>query len=398
MHARLMHAAAGAAVIGAVLTGQPSALAARDAATDVPCSVAALVLAMSGARSGTTLSLAPRCVYSLSQSLPPVRRNLILTGNQATLIRSSAPGTPAFSILRADAGALTVNDLNFRNGHRAITVTGAARLTVNGGIFSGNSAVDGGAILDRSTSNGPKVTDTVFTSNSATGSGGAIFNVSGLAGVNLTHATFVANTAGNGGAIYDFSVDGQHVTNSVFADNTASACGAACFFSASSMTFTDVVVRGNTASGSAGGIYASASDAVRIIGGQFSGNQAGDLGGGIFLSGIRTSVDGTVMDNNTAADGAGLYATAEKLSLGHVTMTGNQASGYGGGIYNDWASSGSQSSHTADDSQISGNSAGSGGGGVYDVISGSFVLTSSRVLGNSPDNCEPVASVSGCGG
>src|ERR1022692_3875802 len=233
-----MHAAAGAAAICAVVTAQPSALAAQDAATDVPCSVAALVLAMSGAGSGTTLSLAPDCVYSLSQSLPPVRRNLILSGNQATLARSSAPGTPAFTILRADAGALTVNDLKFRNGHRAITVTGAARLTVNGGVFSGNSAVDGGAILDRSTSNGPKVTDTVFTGNSATGSGGAIFNVSGLSGVNLMHATFVANTAGIGGAIYDFSVNGQHVTNTVFADNKASACGAACFFSASSMTFT----------------------------------------------------------------------------------------------------------------------------------------------------------------
>lgn len=398
MHARLIHAATGAAIVGAVVTGLPPALAAQDAQTDVPCSVAALILAMSGARSGTTLSLAPDCVYSLSQSLPPVRRNLILMGNLATLARSSVPGTPEFTILQADAGALTVNSLNFRNGHRAITVAGAARLTVNGGIFSGNSAVDGGAILDRSAGNGPKVTDTVFRDNSATGSGGAIFNVSGLSGVNLTHATFVANTADNGGAIYDFSGRGQHVTNSVFDRNRASACGAACFFSAASMTLSDVVVRDNSASGSAGGIYASATDAVRIDGGHYSGNHAGDLGGGIFLDGVRSSVDGAVIADNSAADGAGIYAIAERMSLGGVTIKGNRASGYGGGVYNDWASRGSPSSHTADHAQISGNTSGSGGGGIYDVVSASFALTSSRVVGNLPDDCEPAASVTGCGG
>jgi hypothetical protein len=291
-----------------------------------------------------------------------------------------------------------VSALNFRNGHRAITVSGTASLTVNGGTFSGNTAVDGGAILDRSDGDGPKVTGTFFLANSATGAGGAIFNISGQAGVDLLHATFVANTAGNGGAIYDFSVDGQHVTSSVFTNNKAAACGALCFFSASSMRFTDVVVRGNSATGAAGGISATANEGVEIDGGQISDNHAGGLAGGLYLDGIWTRVSGTVIDGNSASDGAGIYASAGLMTLTRVTISGNSASGYGGGVYNDWAGQGTRRSHSADGSQISGNSAAAGGGGLYNTINGTFTLQNSRVLGNAPDDCEPTASVSGCGG
>ncbi len=400
MRAPLIRAASACAAAGALLAaGPPTALAASGApvAAEVPCNVPALVMAMTTANRGAMLSLAPGCVYSLTQSLPPVRRDLIITGNRATLERSSAPATPEFTILRADAGALTVSALNFRNGHRAITVSGNASLTVNGGVFSGNTAVDGGAILDRSDGDGPKVTGSLFLANSATGAGGAIFSISGRAGVNLTHATFVANTAGDGGAIYDFSVDGQLVTSSVFAENKAAACGALCFFSASSMRFSNVVVRGNSATGGAGGISATASEGVEIDGGQISGNQAGGLAGGLYLDGIWTRVTGTVIEDNSASEGAGIYGSAERMKLTDVTISRNHASGYGGGVYNDWSGQGTRLAHSADHSQISGNSA-AGGGGIYDAVNGTFTLRSSRVLGNAPDDCEPAASVTGCGG
>jgi len=397
MRARLIRAAAGSAVIGALLAaGQPAGAA---AAADVPCSVPALVLAMKTAASGTTLSLAPGCVYSLTESLPPVRRDLIVEGNHATLARSQAPATPAFSILRADAGALAVSALNFRNGRRAITVAGTATLTVTGGTFSGNSAVNGGAILDRSDGDGPKVTGTLFRANSATGSGGAIFNISGQAGVNLSHAIFAGNTAGNGGAIYDFSVDGQHVRSSVFSDNQAAACGALCLFSGSSMRLTDIVVRGNSATGGGGGgVSATANQGVQIDGGLISGNHAAGLAGGLYLDALWIRITGTVIEGNSASDGAGLYGSAEQMSLIRVTVSDNHASGYGGGVYNDWSGQASPSSHAADDSQIVGNRAGAGGGGIYDAVNGTFALRNTRVRGNVPDDCEPAASVTGCGG
>ena len=135
-------AAAGAA---AVLAGGVTPAAAA-AVTEVPCSTPALVSAVSGAASGTTLSLAEGCTYVLTSALPAVAEDLTVDGNGATLHRSTAAGTAAFTILTITAGTVTLNRLSFTNGNGAITVNNLAKLNVTGGVFSGNTAANGGAI------------------------------------------------------------------------------------------------------------------------------------------------------------------------------------------------------------------------------------------------------------
>jgi hypothetical protein len=98
---------------------------------------------------------------------------------------------------------------------------------------------------------------------------------------------------------------------------------------------------------------------------------------------------------NSAEDGGAIYNTQAgyPMDLTDVSISGNHASAYGAGIYD-------QGTVDAVNTKITRNSAATGGG-IYDD-SGSVddpavtTLTNSSVLSNEPDNCEPANSIAGC--
>jgi len=213
-------AAAGAAVVlaGGVM---PTAAA---AVTGVPCKTPALVSALSGAASGTTLSLAKGCTYVLTSALPAVAEDLTINGNGATLHRSTAAGTAAFTILTITAGTVTLNRLSFTNGNGAITVNNLAKLIVTGGVFSGNTAANGGAISNTA-STVVQVNGASFINNTATRDGGAMYVFTAL-GDQITDCRFLGNTAaGSGGAYWEWS-NGTTISRSTFGGNKATTGGA----------------------------------------------------------------------------------------------------------------------------------------------------------------------------
>jgi predicted outer membrane repeat protein len=419
MRGKLARTAAGTAAVGAVMTaglGPAQVAQAALAAVQVPCSVNALTADMSSASSGAELSLAPRCIYRLARGLPVISQDLTILGNRATLERSYAPGTAAFTILTVDSGTLAVSMLNFRHGNGAISANGYARLMVNGGTFTEN---DGSAISDTETAFAI-VNGATFTRNTA-GDGGAIYNHSALDS-KVTDCTFISNMAtGVGGAIYDYS-ESFDVTDSRFYGNTAGSGGALWLSEATGAGLSDVVVRGNRATGDGGGIYAASASGLYLGSSMISGNRAGGQGGGIYgPSLVRSQVTGTEIRGNRAADGGGIYTsqdaityfTGSTISDNHArrdgggiysaggrftvasftgsTISGNHAGIYGGGIY-------SQAEVDAADTRIVRNTAASGGGGIYGDVDATVTLTNSPVLGNKPDNCEPPGSITGCTG
>jgi hypothetical protein len=409
MYRQLATTAARGVAVSAILAiglGSASAAQAASAVVHVPCDPAALAADVAAAGSGTQLSLAPSCVYRLTAGLPVISQDLTISGHRATLERSYAPGTPAFTILHTDGGTLTVGKLNFRNGSGAIAVTGVGALTVNGGTFTGNTAVNGGAISDIAGVHGPQVNGATFTANTATGSGGAIYDDTGMAGVQVTDSTFTANTAANaGGAIFDFDAVDDAVTGSVFTGNTATSGGALFLDPNFQTTLSGDVVTGNTATGDGGGI--TSFFGLDIENSRISGNQAGGRGGGLFASllapGGRTmTIDGTDFQGNSAADGGGIYDSLAQVTmdLTNVRISGNHVSASGGGVYNTGAVD-------AVNTRIVRNSAAAGGGifdtaavsgGNFPIPAATFTLTTSQVLRNRPDNCEPAGSITGCAG
>jgi predicted outer membrane repeat protein len=403
------------------------AVPAEAASTHVPCSATALASAVGSAASGETLSLAPYCTYRLTAALPTVSQNLTILGNGATLQRSDAPATPAFTILSVDAGTLAVTALNFTNGAGAIAATENASITVHGGMFTGNHAANGGAINSTTGQGSLTVTGATFTGNTATQAGGAIYTSEAAAMTTVTRSTFIKNTAGStGGAIYNFY--DMDISGSAFDDNQAEYGGAIFNNALSGDNLTDVTIRGNSATQDGGGVF-TVGCALSVTGGQVSGNHAGNDGGGLYQNDLAGPSDGltltsTSVDGNTAQDGAGIYADDTVTNVASSTVSGNAATADGGAIYNDGSSFGYGNVNLGT-STISGNRAGGNGGGIYNTVGtvdatstpvefnmagtgggGVFdgpgpdtvALTTSPVRFNMPDNCEPGGTITGCTG
>lgn len=401
------------------------AVPAQAATTNMPCSAAALSSAVGSAVSGETLSLAPYCTYRLTAALPTVGQNLTILGNHATLKRSFAPATPAFTILSVDGTAtLSVTNLNFTNGAGAIAATQNASVTVQGGAFTGNQAANGGAINSTTGSGSLTVTDAVFSGNSATQAGGAIYTNEAAATTTVTGSTFTRNTASQvGGAIYNFF--DMNVTGSTFASNQAEDGGAIFNNAIDEDTLTDVTLDGNSATTDGGAIDSVFCD-LNISNSQISGNHAGNDGGGLYQYNLATyqtglTVTGTSVRGNTAQNGAGVYGDDTVLYLKNSTVSGNGATADGGAIYNDGAvNQFGNVNLTA--STLSANRAGADGGGIYNTqgtvdaanspvsfnmaVAGGGIydgpgtdtvsLTTSPVRFNMPDNCEPTGTITGC--
>ena len=128
------------------------------------------------------------------------------------------------------------------------------------------------------------------------------------------------------------------------------------------------------------------------------GNRAGGAGGGITDDNLSSIENSRIFGNHASADGSGIYNLANSfpiglLTLAHTRISSNHAGSLGGGIYNAGAVA-------AADTTISRNTA-RGGGGIYQAIDGDgygVTLTSSGVLHNIPDNCEPPGTIIGCNG
>src|SRR5205823_7696837 len=102
-----------------------------------------------------------------------------------------------------------------------------------------------------------------------------------------------------------------------------------------------------------------------------------DFGGGVFNSGALTITSSTLTWNQATAQGGGVFNdTAARLAVVGSTVDTNLAP-YGGGASN-------RGTLTIVTSTLTGNAAEKGGGAVYQSL-GSLTIASSTLAGNSPD-------------
>jgi predicted outer membrane repeat protein len=360
MHLKFPQAAARAAVFGGIVTlglgTTQAALATTPTYVNVPCSTSALITNMTNPHNDTFLTLANNCTYTLTSpymetgaGLPAVTNELTIIGHANTWIkRSTAEGTDGFTIFAvngvpSNAGDLTLDDVNLANGGG----TGAEDLGVTSGGAINN---DEGTVT---------INNGTFSDNSARCMGGAIFNEGTDLSVN--DATFTDNSSEYGGAIYTEDGD-PTVTGGTFSDNTASDFGGAI----------------------------DNEGTLTLKGANFSDNSAED-GGAVYNDDSATITGGLYSQNSASEDGGAVYSD-DTLAVSELMISKNTAE-YGGGVYNYGAT------HTAtiDTSQISKNHATDGGGGIYNEM-GTVNLDGTLVQNNTPDNCEPLGTITGCAG
>jgi len=274
----------------------------------------------------------------------------------------------------------SVANANSSTSHGGAVYMAAGTFNMTGGTISYNKTTgadtDGGGIYIASGGT-CTIKGGTISYNTAVRNGGGFYVNPGetrTTTINSDNAnTLISNNSavlGGGAYIKSGTLDAQ-ATNSrtvIIQSNTASTSGGGVYVAAGTITANGTNIDGNTATdGNGGGIYAVG--AVTITGGTVNGNHADKnaedcgLGGGIYAEAggntitVQTSAQ---VSNNTARNGAGIYAKSGSIAVTSSTMSGNVASTDGGGMY---AEGGSVTLTTA---TLSSNSATSGnGGGIY---------------------------------
>lgn len=231
----------------------------------------------------------------------------------------------------------------------AVTVIGRddgkAERTV---VFQGNSATDGGAIV-----NSGKLTicDAFFTGNSAVETGGAVRSAGQYNEISVRDSVFENNSAEYGGAI---SATGStlSIEGSCFSSNSAAVHGGAVYVVEPKnaeenleLTATDTVFEKNTANYNGGALYISSGARAYMSGVSFAENtayaQANSSGsryggGAVYNTGSVLEMDGAEFTNNVSDFNGGAIAvySSGTVTLNDITASGNSAVNSGGFLYN----------------------------------------------------------------
>ncbi|MCB1866931.1 MAG: hypothetical protein KDG50_16060 [Chromatiales bacterium] len=335
-------------------------------------------------------------------------------GTTATISESTFTGNTAIvsggAIYNGVGGAFTVSAstfmtntvttaLNSFNGGGAIDNAGSnSQLVVVNGMFTGNSAANGGAINNFNASDA-FIVDSSFTGNMAT-DGGAILNHGSGATVNLFSSSITGNNATRGAGVSNGRNGGQtgiaNVFDSIISMNTATNDGGGIFSLGNLSVTNSRITENNGADG--GGIFVASlqNQTVMISSSTVSGNFGSQSGGGLYFtenpgaSKNFLTISDSTFDDNEADEGGGLFAEVVDVSITGSTFSNNRATnvgvGGGGGIHlRSFTVTGAilQMSNTT----VSGNSATQDGGGVY--INGSALtatIASSTIANNTANS------------
>ena len=192
--------------------------------------------------------------------------------------------------------------------------------------------------------------------------------------------------SGNGGGIYiengDFTIEAGEVSGNTL----ASGQGAGVYIVGSegkgNFTMNGGSIMQNTTSGNnGGGVYINGGN-FTLNSGSITGNSA-EEGGGVYLNnGNFSLVTGEISGNTASGNGGGVYLVGEdcEYRLKNGTITGNQGEN-GGGVY---LANGSfiLADSVQDIGSISGNTASGYGGGVYIAGDGDFTMNGGMVKEN----------------
>ena len=266
------------------------------------------------------------------------------TGNKVVETETNSYTSFGGAVANTKGGSLTVTGGTFsmnsavQGGAIATFVdygsSDTADLTVSGASFDGNAATYGGGIyIQTGTADATVVTDSDFTDNTASYGGGAICRCFGA--MTVTGGTFSANSAGNDGgaiAVWDSWDKDSAISGAAFDSNTALYGGAISHSWASApLAVTDCTFIGNggetTLQGGAVWNDAFSTGAVMISGSTFSGNTAGQ-GGAVWNGGnmklenvvLATATD-TVYNSGSLAFAGVNTLNASVVNDGRITFS-----------------------------------------------------------------------------
>ncbi|HMT07958.1 MAG TPA: FG-GAP-like repeat-containing protein [Pyrinomonadaceae bacterium] len=349
----------------------------NDGVCDADCSLREAVAAANASGNDDGITFDP-VVFDLTQA--------IMLGGTAINVENAG----ALSINGPGSGKLTING---NNASRVFFVRPSGNLTISGMTITGGNGVGpdpvgGGAIIAYSSR--LTVNNCVFRNNSVSSNGGAIhgfFNanvtingstflqnqsndggavmIQGTSVLTISDSAFTGNSARSGGAVYG-SGGVTSISRSSFTNNTATNGGGAVY-GVGNLFLGDSTVAGNSAT-FAGGIGSEGHIELNNV--TVSGNTATGEGGGMATNGTASLVRTRIINNTTNGTGGGIYSLG---SIGINTSTvGHNSAHAAGGIY--------AMQITMSQSTVSYNAANDIAGGIY--ISRPSSIQASTISGN----------------
>jgi hypothetical protein len=205
-------------------------------------------------------------------------------------------------------------------------------VVVNCRFVNNRAGQSGGAMLNQNAL--AFVEDCTFSENRAI-NGGAVFNLdvlrdtfTPLRRLEFLNCDFSNNEAGTGGAMANFRADAI-VTGCSFDENTATENGGALFNNDASPRVDKSLFTGNASAGSAGAVFALGASggglaAPEFINCIFSGNDAGEVGGALFIVDATVLLSNcTLLNNGTLAQGTAVSALGSGLTVLNTIVWGN---------------------------------------------------------------------------
>ena len=312
---------------------------------------------------------------TLGGPLPQITQDVTINGPGAGVLAVS--GSNLYRVFDIFDVIVTISGLTVSNGKSDSGgggILNGGTLTVTNSTFSSNSATFfGGGIESFGTA--LTVTNSTFSGNSANGGGGGGIDSFGTP-LTVANSTFSGNSARGGGGIECNRT--LTVANSTFSGNSASGGGGG-IASLGTLTVTNSTFSGNSAF--QGGSIVIRPDVflrgtATVTNSTISGNSA-NFGGGIdvdisFTVKATLTVTNSTFSSNTATFGGGGILNSGTLTVTNSTFSGNSAT-HGGGIESD-------GTLTATNTTFSGNSANSGGG----ISNLGSATSKNSIIGNSP--------------
>ncbi len=335
-----------------------------------------------------------------------------LTLNDITLDAAYATDGDG-SAIRA-SGPLTLNNVTIQNSQTTAAYCGAAiwsnsTVNISNSTFNKNTGGSGGGAICSGSINPTTIliTNSSFTNNKTVdpvlGFGGAIL-VNNNANLTVVDTSFTSNSAHFGGALAvrqggTATLRTQNPANKVlFLTNSATEDGGA-IYNQGTLSIYQAELNANQTpqntllAGYGGGIHNQGTltlhDSLlsvnlgRYGGGLFVGNNpnaqaevqrtrfdlnsAGLFGGGLYTNtGGNVTVANSSFRLNKAASGAGVARFNARLDISDSSITDNQATGVGGGLYSGAGPASDPTFLSATSVTIGGNTAGGNlGGGIY---------------------------------
>ncbi len=280
-----------------------------------------------------------------------VNSTVTVNGNSEIKNVSGATGAALYFKDSSEALLENVSLKDNTSSYNGVIYISSGNITLKNVNASGNTAVSGGVLYVSSASATAEISGGVFSGNTANQGGALVVNA---AKANISSAEFSGNSSKLGGAVYvvrgEITADNvEFINNSaVLTEDGKNGNGGAVSIAAGKVTASEnVIFNGNSAENHGGAVYVSYGNnddgtktpgELYMNGGLFESNEAVSGGAVSSRTSCITEFTGTEFKNNSASssssDGGGgaVYTNDNKLTLSGVTVTGNSTGYYGGAV------------------------------------------------------------------